>query len=109
MKPVVSVVIPTRNRAERLPRALDSIFAQRGLGAQFDVEVVVVDDASSDATPSVVQRYPQVRYIRLAERRGDEGATNEGIRSSTGRYLATGSDITTKAWGPVGTMISRCA
>lgn len=86
--PLVTVIIPTRKRAASLPAALDSVYAQRGLGEQFEVEVIVVDDASSDATPAVVQRYPRARYIRLPEHRGGCAVRNEGLRASTGRYVA---------------------
>ena len=87
-KPLVSVIIPTRNRAECLPRALDSIYAQAGRGQDFDLEVIVVDDASSDDTPHVVEGYPEVRYIRLPEPRGVSAATNVALRVSRGCYIA---------------------
>ncbi len=66
--PVVSVIIPTYNRADLLPEALDSVYAQAGLGELFEMQVIVIDDASTDATPAVIQRYPEVSYIRLATR-----------------------------------------
>ncbi len=56
--PVVSVIIPTFNRAAMLREALESVFAQEGAGAGFTMEVIVVDDASSDDTPAVVRAYP---------------------------------------------------
>jgi hypothetical protein len=91
-RPLVSAIIPTRNRAHLLPRAIDSVLTQEGLGTQFDVELTVVDDASSDATSDVVRRYPAVRYIRLERQRGAAAARNAGIRASTGRYVAFGDD-----------------
>ena len=97
-RPLVSAIIPTRNRAHLLPRAIDSVLAQEGLGSQFDLELTVVDDASSDATPEVVRRYPTVRYIRLETQRGASAARNAGIRVSTGRYVAFGDDDDT--WLP---------
>jgi glycosyltransferase involved in cell wall biosynthesis len=60
-KPLVSAVIATHNYGQYLGRALDSILALEGLGEQFEVEIIVVDDASTDATQEVVKRYPQVR------------------------------------------------
>lgn len=86
--PLVSVTIPTCNRAHCLPRALDSVYAQEGVGERFDLEVIVVDDASSDATPAVICRYPRVRYVRLPERRGAAAAYNAGLRASMGCYIA---------------------
>jgi Glycosyl transferase family 2 len=88
VKPLVSAIIPTRDRALCLPRALDSAYAQEGLGERFDLEVIVVDDASSDGTPDVVRRYPLLRYVRLPERRGAPAAYNAGLRASRGSYLA---------------------
>lgn len=82
------MVIPTHNRAAMLKEALDSVLAQEGAGAEFPIEIVVVDDASSDDTPTVVQAYPHVRYIRLPTNRGHSAARNAGITASTGRYLA---------------------
>jgi hypothetical protein len=87
-KPLISAIIPTYNHGDYLSRALDSILAQEGLGEQFEVEIIVVDDASTDATREVVQRYPQVRYLRLAHRQGVAAARNSGIRSSTGEYIS---------------------
>jgi glycosyltransferase involved in cell wall biosynthesis len=85
---LVSVIIPTRNRAALLPRALDSVCSQEGSGHGFDQEVIVVDDASSDPTPAVVRRYPDVRYLRLATRRGPAAARNAGIAASRGTVVA---------------------
>jgi len=87
-KPLVSVVIATHNRAGLLQQALDSVYAQEGVGEQFEMEVIVVDDASSDATPEVVRRYPGVRYIRLAKNRGPCAGRNVGIKESAGAYVA---------------------
>jgi Glycosyl transferase family 2 len=87
VRPLVSVVIPTHNRADCLSRALDSVYGQEGRGNLFDLEVIVVDDASSDATPSVARAYPHIHYIRLPERRGVSAATNAALRASRGSYI----------------------
>jgi len=86
--PLVSVVITTRNRATVLPGALDSVFAQAGRGREFDLEVIVVDDASDDETPQVAGRYPTVRFIRLPVNRGISRARNAGIEVCRGDYVA---------------------
>lgn len=90
--PLVAAIVPTHNRAHCLPHALDSIHAQERRGECFELEILVVDDGSEDATADVVQRYPGVRYIRLPERRGVAAALNEGVRASHGRYLAVLGD-----------------
>jgi GT2 family glycosyltransferase len=87
VRPLVSAVIPTHNRADCLSRALDSVYGQEGRGNLFDLEVIVVDDASSDATPSVARAYPDIHYIRLPERRGVSAATNTALRASRGSYI----------------------
>jgi glycosyltransferase involved in cell wall biosynthesis len=94
-KPLVSAIIPTYNHADCLSHAIDSILAQEGRGEQFEVEVIVADDASTDATAEVVRRYPQVRYLRLSHRQGVSAAQNAGIRAGTGQYLSIlGADDT---------------
>lgn len=85
---LVSVIIPTRDRALSLPRALDSACAQEGLGRRFELEVIVVDDASSDPTAEVIGRYPRVHYIRFPARRGAAAAYNAGLRASRGEYIS---------------------
>jgi glycosyltransferase involved in cell wall biosynthesis len=59
-RPGVSVIVPARNAEATLSRCLDSLIAQ----ATDDVELIVVDDNSSDATTAIVSRYP-VRLIEL--------------------------------------------
>jgi glycosyltransferase involved in cell wall biosynthesis len=88
-RPLVSVIIPTHNRATVLPKALDSVYAQQGIGKQFDLEVIVVDDASTDTTPTVVQHsYAAARYIRLTKNRGLAGARNAGLVVTQGAFVA---------------------
>jgi len=84
--PRVSVIIPTYDRADVLGRAVDSVLAQ----TRTDLEVLVVDDASTDRTPDVVADYddPRVRYLRHAENRGGSAARNTGIGAANGDYLA---------------------
>jgi glycosyltransferase involved in cell wall biosynthesis len=60
-RPFVSVVIPTHNRAHLLARALESVYAQDGRGDHFELETIVVDDASSDDTPDVLACRPSAR------------------------------------------------
>ncbi len=86
-RPEVSVIIPTRNRAPLLARALDSVFSQEGLGEQFDLEVIVVDDGSTDSTATVVGEYAQARCLRLSTSRGASAARNAGIEASRGAYI----------------------
>ena len=80
----VSVIIPTRNRAGLIGEAIESALAQTVL----PVEVIVIDDGSSDNTCEVVGKYgDQVLYIRR-EGQGEPTASNTGIRAARGRYVA---------------------
>jgi glycosyltransferase involved in cell wall biosynthesis len=86
--PLLSVIIPTRNRADRLRGAVASVIRQ----TLTDLEIVVVDDGSSDETPAVLEEMAnedaRVRPIRRRESGGAPAARNEGIRASTGEFLA---------------------
>jgi FkbM family methyltransferase len=86
--PLVSVIIPTHNRASLLREAVSSVFAQEGRGDLFDLEVIVIDDASSDATSAIVQDFPGLRYLRFTVNKGPSAARNAGIAASTGKYIA---------------------
>jgi glycosyltransferase involved in cell wall biosynthesis len=79
--PLVSVIVPCYNGAAFLEEALKSAMSQ----SYPHVEVIVVDDGSTDNSPEIAQRFP-VRYIRQ-ENRGLAGARNTGIRESKGSYL----------------------
>jgi glycosyltransferase involved in cell wall biosynthesis len=86
-KTLVTVIVATHNRVHCLSRALDSIYAQEGLGSLYDLEVILVDDGSTDSTPEIIHRYQHLTYIRLPERRGISAAMNEGLRASRGSYI----------------------
>jgi glycosyltransferase involved in cell wall biosynthesis len=86
--PVVSVVIPTHNRANLLRQAIDSVYQQEGIGEYFKIEIIIVNDASTDATSEIVLRYPAIRYIELSANLGAAGARNAGIKASSGKYVA---------------------
>ena len=79
--PLVSVIVPCYNGAAFLEEALRSALGQ----SYPEVEVVVVDDGSTDSSAEIARRFP-VRYIRQ-ENRGLSEARNAGIRESKGSYL----------------------
>jgi glycosyltransferase involved in cell wall biosynthesis len=85
-KLVVSVVIPTHNRATLLARAIRSVQQQ----TYQRLEIIVVDDASEDNTREVVEGFddPRIRYICHDSNRGGSAARNTGICAATGRYIA---------------------
>ena len=87
--PLLTVVVIVYNDAGRLPRAVQSVLRQ----TLRDLEVLIVDDASTDATPAVAQRLvarapDRVRYERLATNSGGcSRPRNEGIDRARGRYV----------------------
>jgi glycosyltransferase involved in cell wall biosynthesis len=86
--PLVSIVIPTRDRAGLLPRALTS-----ALGQTYPaIEVVVVDDGSVDGTAALLDewkaRHPQLVSLRNESPLGASAARNRGLRAATGEFVA---------------------
>ncbi|HUP42188.1 MAG TPA: glycosyltransferase family A protein [Thermoanaerobaculia bacterium] len=83
-RPRFSVVIPVRDDAARLPRAVRSVLGQ----SADDLEVVVVDDGSTDGTPEVARSIddPRVRYHRQ-EAAGVSAARNSGIALAHGEWI----------------------
>jgi glycosyltransferase involved in cell wall biosynthesis len=82
--PVISIVTPTFDRAALLPRLWRSM---RGESVPF--EWIVVDDASTDLTPSVVRGIgdPRIVFARLDRNRGQNAARNAGVRLARGRFI----------------------
>ncbi|MCZ7606475.1 MAG: glycosyltransferase [Planctomycetota bacterium] len=91
MGDLVSVIIPTFNRAARMPVAVRSVLAQ----TWRPLEIVVVDDGSPDDTPQVLRGLePEVtaagaipRFIRQ-QNGGAAGARNTGMKAATGQWIA---------------------
>ena len=81
--PRASIIIPTHCRPELLPRAVESA-RTAGTG----VEIIVVDDASTDGTAAVCRTLKHIKYIRLERNQGVAGARNVGILASTSKYVA---------------------
>ncbi len=85
MKPLVSVVTPTYNRAATIARAVDSVLAQDFT----DFEYVIVDDGSTDATLDVLKTYQDARIRVISQPNvGEAAARNTGILASCGEFIA---------------------
>ncbi|MCH8536816.1 MAG: glycosyltransferase [Alkalimonas sp.] len=87
--PLVSVIIPCFNAAKTLPTALRSLQAQ----SWPELEILVVDDASSDDSVAVVEQFsardPRIRLLRQAENQGAYAARNAGLAQARGRFITT--------------------
>jgi len=85
-KSKVSVIIPTYNRANLLHRAIKSVLNQ----TWQDLEIIVVDDGSTDNTEEDVKRFgdQRIRYIRHKKNKGSAVARNYGIKIARGEYIA---------------------
>lgn len=82
--PKVTVVIPSFNIERHIRQTLDSVLTQ----SHADIEVIVVDDGSSDRTVKIVRSYgDRVRLITQANR-GVSVARNHGLRAARGEYVA---------------------
>jgi glycosyltransferase involved in cell wall biosynthesis len=80
------VVIPTYNHGAFLPAAIESVRAQ----THHNVEIIVVDDFSTDNTEEIVARYasPTLKYIKSANKGIVATSRNVGARHATGEYIA---------------------
>lgn len=96
--PQVSVVIPTRNRVTEVSQAVDCVLGQEGVA----VEVIVVDDGSSDETPEVLAEMartdPRLRVITHSSSCGVAEARNRGALEATGEWLGLLDDD--DVWAP---------
>ena len=91
----ITTIITTHNRAAWLRQAIESVLAQEPCGAE--VELIVVDDNSSDDTPAVVAAYPSVRYLRTKKGKAS-GSREVGIAQASGEWIAFLDDD--DAWLP---------
>jgi len=87
-RPLVTALVAAHDAARHIESALVSLAAQ----TLDDLEVVVVDDGSTDGTASLVERLARadgrIKLVRLGRNRGQAAALNAGMASARGRYLA---------------------
>ena len=85
---LVSVIIPTHSRKDMLHRAVQSVLNQ----TYANIQIVIVDDASTDGTPQFVgqlqEQHPNILYLRNEASLGACGARNRGISEASGKYIA---------------------
>jgi len=96
-KPLISAIIPTRNRCGLLKRAVDSVLNQ----TWEPLEIVVVDDASGDNTEHLLKKISaksKLRYFRNSSPKGAAASRNIAIEHARGEYIAGLDDDDT--WHP---------
>ena len=83
---LISVVIPCYNRRNRILASVESVLGQ----SYENLELIVVDDGSTDGTAALFENYPdkRLRFLRYEQNRGACHARNYGAERSTGEYLA---------------------
>lgn len=85
--PLVSCIIPTFNRGEKIGKALESVITQ----SYRNIEILVVDDQSVDNTKEIVEEYvktdARIKYL-LNPTKGANNARNHGITNAKGEYIA---------------------
>jgi len=86
MTPDISVIIPTYNVAPYIKRAIQSALSQNGV----TVEIIIVDDASSDETWDIVSTFNDLRIkkSRHTENKGPSASRNDAITLASGRWIA---------------------
>jgi glycosyltransferase involved in cell wall biosynthesis len=86
MSPAISVVLPVHNRADVLARAVQSVLDQR----LANFELVIVDDGSTDGSPSVAKSFEdeRIKVIELGENRGGNAARNAGVKAAKAPLIA---------------------
>jgi glycosyltransferase involved in cell wall biosynthesis len=80
---MVSVIIPTYNRAPILAQTLRSVYLQ----TYRNIEIIVIDDGSSDNTSDVVSKFPNIKYL-YQENKKIAAARNAGMKIAKGEYIA---------------------
>lgn len=83
MNYLVSVIVPVYNAEAHIAEALNSVFAQ----TYRPLEIIVIDDGSTDRTPEIVKSFPEVRYI-LQHNGGPSVARSRGLAAAQAEYVA---------------------
>ena len=92
--PLLSIIVPVYNAETVLPQTIGNIILQTVFDrfGEEAAEIILVDDASTDQTPALLQdvhrQYPnRTKILTLSENRGAGGARNAGIEAAAGAYI----------------------
>ena len=80
---LLSIIIPVRNRAHIISETLNSLKVE----SFKDIEIIVVDNNSSDHLIEIIKKYKKVKYIKNKLDKERSYSRNLGIKNSTGKYL----------------------
>ncbi len=83
----VSVILTTYNSANTIQRTLNSILSQKGIGTAYELELLLVDDASTDNTPHILAEN-NISFLTNSENSGGPNkGRNVGLKHATGEYI----------------------
>ena len=86
--PEITVIITAYNAKETIARLIDSIVNQEGINKHFTLQIIAVDDCSTDNTASIIQSYHQVTYLKTEKNSGGPNkGRNLGLSLATGNYI----------------------
>ncbi len=91
--PIISIVIPTYNHGKHLLRTINSVITQESLKQSYDIEIIIVDDASTDNTEEIIKEIIKnnkdivIKYIKHKNNLGVDAPVNTGILKAIGDYI----------------------
>ena len=88
LSPLISVIMPTYNRLNLIPRSIDSVFGQ----THNNIELVIVNDGG-ESVSEIIKHFPDaegrtIKYIELPEHKGVSAARNVALENATGKYFS---------------------
>ncbi len=83
----VSVILTTYNSENTIQRVLDFIKNQKGLGVEFDLEIIVIDDCSKDKTVEILKKNDVILLSTTTNSGGPNKGRNIGLEYATGDYI----------------------
>lgn len=87
MKKLVSVIVTTYNSEKSIERTLKSILNQTGIRKEFDIELIVADDCSTDTTVEIVKNYDAILLSNKKNSGGPNKGRNSGLKHASGDYI----------------------
>ncbi len=84
----VSVIIPTYNSEKSIASAVISVLTQAGIGKDFTIELIVVDDCSVDNTVEILKKFEDILFYKTPENSGGPNkGRNIGLKNASGDYI----------------------